>query len=278
VTRRQLLALGFSKDEIHWMAGRALLCRVHRGVYAFGAPSLAPESRWAAALLAAGTGAALSHTSAAALWGLLPVREVIDVSAPTRRRGDRTLRVHDRGGIEKTRHNSLLVTTIPQTLLDLAAIGWPIDRLTHDAAASSLISLDALATFANRRRGARGATALARALGIPHTRSAWERRFLNWLNTLDDIPTPRANDLIDSLTVDLHWPEHDLVIELDTEQTHGTPWAQRRDERRDEHLRRHGKTVIRIRQESFDPEAVQRELRARLRAPARPSRCSGAAR
>jgi very-short-patch-repair endonuclease len=129
----------------------------------------------------------------------------------------------------------------------------------------------------SRKTGAeRGAP--HKALGLPHTPSNWERRFLRWLRTLDGIPMPQTNDVIDGLTVDLHWPEHDLVVELDTEQTHGTPWAQERDRCRDERLRRRGKTVIRIREESFDPGAVEHELRARLRAPARPSRCSGAGR
>jgi hypothetical protein len=99
---------------------------------------------------------------------------------------------------ELTHHKALRVTTIPQTLLDLAATGWPIDRLTHEAAAASLVSLDALKTFAANRRGARGAAKLNQALGLPHTRSGWERRFLRWLKTLEG-------------------------IELDTEQTHGTP-------------------------------------------------------
>ncbi|MDX6658169.1 MAG: hypothetical protein QOH62_2962 [Solirubrobacteraceae bacterium] len=278
VAHRQLLSLGFSKDEIHSMVGRSLLHRMHRGVYAFGAPSPAPEQRWAAALLAAGDGAALSHKSAAALWGLVPVREVIEVTAPTKRRGDDTLRVHVSSAKALTHHKALRVTTIPQTLLDLAATGWPIDRLTHEAAAASLVSLDALKTFAANRRGARGAAKLNEALGLPHTRSGWERRFVRWLKTLDGIPMPGLNDVIDGLTVDLHWPDHDLVVELDTEQTHGTPWAQERDRRRDERLRHCGKTVIRIREERFDPGAVEPELRARLRAPARPSRCSGARR
>jgi hypothetical protein len=274
-----MLDLGFTADEIRGMLGRPLLHPRHRGVYALGALSPAPEARWAAALLAAGEGAVLSHKSAAALWGLLPIREVVEVTVSTQRRGDGGLRVHrTRGRVETTHHKALRVTTIPQTLLDLAATGWPIDRLTHEAAAASLVSLDALKTFAANRRGARGAAKLNEALGLPHTRSGWERRFVRWLKTLDGIPMPGLNDVIDGLTVDLHWPDHDLVVELDTEQTHGTPWAQERDRRRDERLRHCGKTVIRIREERFDPGAVEPELRARLRAPARPSRCSGARR
>jgi len=233
ITRWQLGEVGFSVREIEGMLERGLLHRMHRGVYAFGALSPAPEARWAAALLAAGKGSALSHTTAAAAYGQLPVRAVIEVTAPTQRRGDATLRVHDRRGIEVTKHRGLRVTSPAQTLLDLAAIGWPIDRMTHDMAAASIVSLDDLRTFARNRRGEPGATKLRQALDLPHTRSQWERDFLTWIQTIDDIPQPILNDPIGHLTVDCHWPDHDLVIELDTDQTHGSAWKKRDDEARD---------------------------------------------
>jgi very-short-patch-repair endonuclease len=81
---------------------------------------------------------------------------------------------------------------------------------------------------------------------------------------LEGLPRPVANDRIDKLTVDLHWPAHDLVVELDTEQTHGTPWAKRRDASRDAFLRRRGKTVRRVRRETFDPPRVALMLRSLL--------------
>jgi predicted transcriptional regulator of viral defense system len=171
ITAAQLRAVGFSKDEIHGMARRGLLHRMHRGVYAFGAISPAPEQRWAAALLAAGEGSALSHTTAAAFYGQLPVREVIEVTAPTQRRGDARLKVHTCGRFEAVRKKGLTVATPAQTLLDLAAVDWPIDRMTHDMAASGLVSLDALRTFARNRRGEPGARTMAKALAMPHTRS-----------------------------------------------------------------------------------------------------------
>jgi very-short-patch-repair endonuclease len=263
VTAAQLRRLGFTHREIEGMAQRGLLHRMHRGVYAFGAPSPAPEATWAAALLAAGRGAALSQTSAAALYGMLPPLTVTEVTAPTKRRGDATLRVHRAKAKESHRRRGLMVTTVPQTLLDLAATGHAIDRLTHEAAASGLISLDALTAFAQRKRGAPGARALRNALALPHTRSRWERRFLAWLHSLDALPRPAPNDPIGRMTVDLHWPEHGLVVELDTRETHGAAWARRRDAARDRCLRERGLTVLRINQETFDPADVERRLRGR---------------
>jgi hypothetical protein len=246
------------------MVERGLLQRLHRGVYAFGALSPAPEARWAAALLAAGRGSALSYTTAGTVYGQLPVREVIEVTAPTHRRGDERLRVHQRNRIDVTKHRGLPVTTPAQTLLDLAAAGWPIDRMTHDMAAASILSLDDLRTFARNKRGEPGAAKLRQALNLPHTRSGWEREFARWLKTLTDIPPPILNDPIGHLTVDCHWPDHDLVIELDTDQTHGSAWAQHNDAERDAWLARKGKDVHRVQRENWNPAQLAAKLRARL--------------
>jgi hypothetical protein len=263
VTTGQLWACGVGRaTQTRWIKS-GLLRAMHRGVYVYGPLIAAPEQRWMAALLAAGDRAALSHTTAAAVYGLVAVRTVIEVKAPTRRRGDDCLRVRHGGGAV-TRVRGLRVTTVAQTLLDLAAIGWPIERLVNDALGPSLVDLGALKAFALDHRGQRGSKALLKAVGLPHTRSAWERHFLRWATNLEGLPEPVTNDPIDALTVDVHWPSHHLVIELDTDQTHGTPWAKRRDERRDAYLRRRGKTVRRISRETFDPPTLEKMLRALL--------------
>jgi len=246
------------------MVERGLLHRMHRGVHAFGALSPAPESRWAAALLAAGKGSALSRTGAAAFYGQLVVREVIEVTAPTQRRGDARLKVHTAKRFEVVPKKGLLVTTPVQTLLDLAAANWPIDRMTHEMAASGIVSLDALRTFARNRRGEPGARALAKALDLPHTRSEWERRFLRWVRRLEGVPSPEMNDSIAHLTVDCHWPDHNLVIELDTEQTHGSAWKKRDDAERDTWLESRGIEVERVCREDWDPVSLAADLRRRL--------------
>jgi hypothetical protein len=77
ITRLQLRGVGFSDDEIEGMVRRGQLIRMHRGVYVLGARSPAPEQRWAAALLAAGKGAVLSHTASAGNFGWIQPREII---------------------------------------------------------------------------------------------------------------------------------------------------------------------------------------------------------
>jgi very-short-patch-repair endonuclease len=240
----QLRRCGVSEaTQARWTEQRLLWPR-HQGVFSFGAPTPAPEAKWAAALLAAGPGAALSHRTAMAHYGHLPVREVTEVRAPKQRRGDETLAVY-RGAFEWTTYKGLPTTTVAQTLLDLAAIRWPIDRLTHEAAASGLVPLDDLKAFALRRRGARGARALRAALALPHTRSGKERRFLTWLKQ-EGLPQPEANPSVSGLTPDFVWPDRRLVIELDDPQTHGSAYAQRRDPQRDARLEANGWRVERV--------------------------------
>ena len=264
ITYAQLRAIGFSKDEIHGLVRRKLLHRLHRGVYALGAPNRAPEAKWAAALLAAGEGSALGRTAAASFYGHLPVREVTEVVAPTQRRGDKCLKVYEAQRFDVIQRRGLRVTSPAQTLLDLGAMSWPIERMTHEMAASGLVSLDALRTFARNRRGEPGARALNRALDLPHTRSAWERRFLRWVTGLPGVPAPILNDPVGHLTVDVHWPDHRLVIELDTEQTHGTAWKKRDDDARDVWLGSRGIEVWRIDRDAWEPPVLEGQLRRRL--------------
>jgi Transcriptional regulator, AbiEi antitoxin len=238
VTHRQLLESGYSKDEIHRMVGRGWLIRMHRGVYVLGALSPAPEQRWAAALLAGGTGAALTHTASAGNFGWIQPREIIEISAPRKRRGDQHLTIHRRSRIEVTQHNGLPTTTVAQTLLDLVAAGWSIDRFTQEAAATGQISLDALRAFAAQRCGARGAKRLAEAAGQPLIRSRMEARALR------ELGVPAINERVHGEEVDLSWDG--LVVELDHDQTHGSKWARERDARKDQRLKKRGIEVHRF--------------------------------
>src|SRR5690348_13495244 len=68
VTRRQLLALGFSSNGIRHRLETGRLHRVFTGAYVVGWPQTTREQRWMAAVLVCGDGAVLSHGSAAALW------------------------------------------------------------------------------------------------------------------------------------------------------------------------------------------------------------------
>jgi hypothetical protein len=87
VARRQLSRLGLGRRAIDHRLQSRRLHPLHRGVYAVGHLGLSGEARLMAAVLAGGVGAALSHRSAAALWGILPsARRRIEVTARRARR------------------------------------------------------------------------------------------------------------------------------------------------------------------------------------------------
>src|SRR3954454_13756456 len=84
VAREQLVALGLGIGAIEHRISRGLLHPVHRGVYAVGHRLRTREATWMAAVLAAGTGAVLSHRSAAALWGMRDAAPAIHDVIPPR--------------------------------------------------------------------------------------------------------------------------------------------------------------------------------------------------
>src|SRR5207245_3347413 len=124
VTRRDLARAGITGAEIKHRVGVGALIRVHWGVYRVGhrAPSL--ESRYLAAVRACGEEAVLSGRAAGYYLGILkggpPPPEV---TGPTERRvrGVKTRRsLLDPRDITVVR--GIAVTTVPRTVVDLAAV------------------------------------------------------------------------------------------------------------------------------------------------------------
>jgi hypothetical protein len=92
ITRRQLLAIGYTSEGIDVRLEDGRLHRVFAGVYAAGRPHLTRDGYLMAAVLACGTGAALSHFSAAELYRIIrrrpgPIQVSVRVPRAPRRRG-----------------------------------------------------------------------------------------------------------------------------------------------------------------------------------------------
>src|SRR6187200_1751290 len=84
ISRKQLLALGYTPDAIKHRLASGRLHRVRQGVYSVGRPELNGSGRWMAAILTCGDGVVLSHSSAAALWRIgSEQRNVIELSSPS---------------------------------------------------------------------------------------------------------------------------------------------------------------------------------------------------
>jgi very-short-patch-repair endonuclease len=228
-----------------------------------------------AAVLACGPGAALSHTSAAALWNLRPsAAEWIDVAVPrTGRRSRHPIRIHrprtlDR--VDVTTHDGIPVTTPARTILDLAADlqRAHLERLLDQSEIQELAdyrSLDALARACSGHHGSRRLlAALGRHdAGAEITRSDLEVHFRQLCHD-HGLPQPHVNQTVADTLVDFLFESARLVVETDSWRFHRTRRAFEDDRARDARLVRAGYRTLRFtdRQITGDPHTVVATLRA----------------
>ncbi len=228
-----------------------------------------------AAVLACGPGAALSHWSAAAHWGLLEARPdaPVDVSAPSHRRRTAAIRTHWVSELDRTLRERIPVTTVPRTLLDLAPIASPkqLRRATNQAERHGWLNRRAALELIERhprRSGIKAFVAVTAAVnaGTHRTRSELEDDFLALL-ARSGIERPKTNEEIDGIEVDFHWPDSKLIVELDSYEYHRTPTQFDEDRRRDAALELKGYTVIRVSDSwlNTDPAGVAATIRQLLR-------------
>jgi len=260
VTRRELLAAGLTPKMIAARVRKRRLQPQYPGVYAVGHAQLAPRARWAAAVVAAGERAVLSHGSAAALWDLARAGGArIDVTTPQRsgRVGSpRAVRLHRCASLlatDATVLDAIPVTTPMRTLFDLAATVRErrMEDLIAQADRLALFDLRELRALLSRHPTRAGAPRLRALLdrlegvGAAHTRSAAE---VALLQLCDDhgLPAPVANAMLLGHEVDFHWPGTTLVVEIDGYQFHRTPSAFAADRARDQALTIAGFTVARF--------------------------------
>lgn len=256
LARRQLLALGFSQSSIEHRVRYGRLHPVMRGIYAVGWPHLHRQRRWAAAILAGaageqgtrfptqpylGTGAALSHRSAAALWGIgseVPGR--IDLTV--KRRNAPTLaglHVRARPSLSPLAiqlHDDLPVISPIQTLIDLATELTPIEteRAVNDADKRDLIDPEALRLALGDHAGEPGVRPLREILDRLTFRLSDSdlEIYFRPIATAAGLPSPQSKQWVNGFEVDFFWPELGLVVETDGLRYHRTPSAQKRDTRR----------------------------------------------
>jgi hypothetical protein len=271
ISRTQALGCGLSNTGIwRWMKeGR--LHRLHPGIYMVGHRRLGIQGRLVAALLHAGNGAALSHTTAAWWWGLLAaVPRRLHVSAPGRTRSFRELCVHHPRRVDAVRHRGFPVTTVARTLLDISATLSFGDLRRALAEADHRRFLDPGAVREVIGHGRPGSGSLRRALAshnprLAKTLSVLEERFLALCETAD-IPQPEVNARVGGLMVDALWQDERVIAELDGHASHRTVAAIERDRDRELILRATGYRVLRYtwQQVTARPELVVVDLRREL--------------
>lgn len=279
VARWQLEGLGVGKGSLEKRVRSGRLHRLHRGVYAVGHRVLSQEAHWLAAVLFCGTGAVLSHRSAAALWRIRGVRRgPIEVTIPRKTRSRSEIHRHFSvlPADEVTVECGIPVTTVPRTLFDLAAT-TSANEVEHGLREAEYLRLydhlslpHLLDRYPGRRGGPIARESLARRAETPgRTRSWLEERFLPFLRH-NRLPLPQLNTSVRAgeklFEVDCLWPAAATIVELDGFAGHGTRIAFREDRARDRALRVAGYGVTRIAPEQLDdePEAIAADLRVLL--------------
>jgi AbiEi antitoxin C-terminal domain len=252
ITHRQLQRLGVTNSTARdWRRAGYLHPRLP-GVHAVGHPGCTVATELFEAVLYAGPGAMLSHTTAAWWHGLIDhPSPLTHVSTPRRRVAPRGIVIHGRRRLIRMKHNGIPVTTPEQTVFDLAA--YCIDDPVIDDPVLVRVALaqldydgryDPEALLALCRRGTAGSERLRGAIAqfdprFALTRSRFER---NWIVYCERTDTPKP----DAINVFVHGIRSDnvyfaerLIVELDGVGNHRTPAQVRRDRRNDRLLRGH---------------------------------------
>lgn len=245
-----------------------------------GRRSVVQRGSWLAAVLACEEGAVLSHTSAAALWGVAGARGAIDVTAAhgnqgrIRRQG---IKLH-RGKLdsaEVTIHDRVPVTTVARTLFDYAEVVdfQRLESAWEEADRLKLLQLDQVERVCERGRGRRALKPirhlLAEARAVTRTRSPLEDRFQRFARHFG-LPPHNTNVEVLDKEVDVLWAAAKLIVELDSWEFHSHRAAFQRDRARDTRLLVAGYRTIRVTHDRLDKEAsaladeIQGLLRARV--------------
>ena len=267
ITFEQLLELGFSR---HWILHRVETGRLHRvfkGVYAVGRPDLTREGLLAAAVLACGEGAAVSHAHAAELLGIGPAASgPVEISLPGNA-GRRTgIRPHRRSTFQATECKRIAVTTVAQTLVDMAP------RLSRDALETMIGKADQR-RLTNPEKLRRALDHMPRQPGLGVLKRTLDRRTFVLTHTelerlfvplafAAGFPKPLSQRKVGSSRVDFIWPELGLVVEVDGLTYHRTPAQQAADLVRDHANSARGLTTLRFTHEQvkYQPDYVRSVL------------------
>jgi len=282
IASRQELLSRVPATVLDGLVGRRTLTRLFPHVYCASGDRVDDDLLLRAALRHAGPGAAVSHTSALAVWGLVDLRPPVHltVDQSVRRAGSPDLVVHRRLRFRArppqvvVRHG-LPVTDLARSLVD----AWPLlpvgDRrpLLLDAARRRLVTAPALADALAERPNVGGHRTLAQAIDLVHDGCESELEALGVLGVFQHRSLPRGVGQYrlalpgGTIRLDRAWPHVKVAVELDGARHHTSPEDRRRDLARDTALAAEGWVVLRFTYADVrrDPERVRRQVLAVIR-------------
>ena len=270
VTRCQLLFCGVPAETIARRVRSGHLEWVHRGVYGLPGTASLPLAAEAAAVLACGRGAVLSHHSAVTLWGLRPgTARPIHVTIRMGRSGpslDGVL-VH-RSRIltpaDITVRDGLPVTSPARAMLDAAATlpDRDVERLIAEGVfVLKVVTPRQIRDVLARAGGHPGRARLARVAAMSgplnRTESPAEETLLGLIREAG-LPRPLTQVPMLDYNLDLYWPDLDLAVEVDAYGTHGSPRRFEADRRRDARLLiERGIVVVRLTKPGIEERPIE---------------------
>lgn len=250
ITRSQLLALGVTDDSIAARIAAGELHRVHRGVYAVGRPPVVPLEWAAAAVLACGPHAVLSHGSALALWDLgrqWRPWHVTVTNGDRRPPGITVHRCHTLSRRDVTVQRGIRVTSAARAILDCAPTLTSPSRAVNAARHARLTTPAQIAELAGRNPTHPGAKILQSLVATGHgpTRSDFEDLFGPFCARYG-LPTPVFNTIVGGYEVDAYFPQQGLIVELDSWEFHQDRSVFESDRERDAAHLAQGLPTVRI--------------------------------
>jgi hypothetical protein len=250
VDRQQLLACGASASRVKRLLATGWLIKRFSGVYALGHEAITQRGKLVAALLYAGFGSAISHTTAADLHRLIArASPVIHVSTCRKRRSVSGVAIHRPREIRSVVLNGIPITNPSQTLVDIAprCDDYELQKALANADFHDLLDAESIKTVVGR--GHSGSARLRAAIAehmpeLGETLSYLEDLLL-LLCQRHEIPLPAPNRRIKRHKPDGVWPEEMVIVELDGGANHSSPTQRRVDAERDMYLRGLGYLVLR---------------------------------
>jgi hypothetical protein len=227
-----------------------------------------------------------SHWSAGWLWGLLQSRPgTIHITTRSPRSRKRPFIVHtaDLARADLARRNGIPVTSLPRTILDLAAHSRErtVARFIRRADDEKAFDLRAMEDLLARTKGHRGQAKVRAALEIYDdraivTRSDTENRFFEVV-TAAGLPAPSMNYFVEGYEIDAYWADARFGVELDVYGTHGSRLSFEEDRERDDELLLAGIETIRVTRSRLDrePDTVVESVRRHLARRTDDSRAAG---
>lgn len=275
-TRQQLLA-HVPATVLDGYIGRRTLRRLFPHVYCSADAEVDRALLLRAALAHAGQVASLSHTTALALWGLVPFTRPVHltINQSLRRAGAQDLVIHRRLRFRPeppqcVLRNGLLVTDLARSLIDSWPLLPPADRrpLLLDVSRRGLTTARRLADALAERPNVGGHRALAQSIDLADDGCQSELEALGVLRVFRDrsLPPSIGQYRVDlpggSVRVDRAWPEVKLAVELDGARHHTSPEDRQRDLARDAALAALGWVVLRFTYADVrrDPVGVRRRV------------------